>query len=55
MGDAVICQGRAAGQVGDVLDVSRTHNAFIKDGHVDEQLVESDILLCIRSDQIMEL
>src|SRR5262245_12472182 len=52
---SAITECHAASEVGQVLDVRRSHDSFIENSNVNEQLVESYILLSIGSDQIVKL
>ena len=37
-----------------VVDVRRSHDALVVDGHVHEELVEVHVLLVVRADQVVE-
>ena len=56
----VMCATRALGERGldrlvdDVDDVRRPHDALVVRGDVHEQLVEIDVLLVVRADQVVE-
>ena len=52
--DAAISERRAAGEIGDVAHVRGAHDADVVLRDVDEQLVELDVLLGMRADQIVE-
>src|SRR5437764_7211378 len=55
MRDAAIGEGRAAGELDDVLGVRRTHDAVVVFADIDEELVELDILLRLGGQQVVEL
>jgi hypothetical protein len=48
-----IRERRAAGEVGDVLDMGRSHDPCAVRGDVDEQPVEFDVLLRVGTDQVV--
>ena len=52
--DAAAAIGGANGHVDDVDGVRRAHDALVELGHVDEELVEIDVLLIVHADQIVE-
>ena len=51
----MVGQRSPTGEIGNILDVSWSHNALVEDGDIDEQLVKSDILLRVGADQVVEL
>ena len=55
MGDAAVGERRATGLIDDVFDVRGSHDTGVVNGHVHEDLVELDILLGLRGDQIVVL
>src|ERR1043166_9334944 len=52
---AAIPEGHTAGQVGQVFDMGWPHDSFIKYCDIDKKFVERYILLCISSNEIVEL
>ena len=53
MSDAVPCDSRAAGDVGDVLDVRGSHDPGVEDTDILEDLVEFDVLLRMGAEQVV--
>jgi hypothetical protein len=53
VGHATVAQGRAAGEVSNVLNMRRTHNASIIDSHIGKEPVELHILLGVGTNQVM--
>ena len=53
VGDLAVAQRRAAGEVGEILDVIGAHDALVEDGDVHEELVELDVLLGEGADQVV--
>ncbi len=53
VGDPAIGERGPAGQVGDVLDVRRSHDALVELGHVHEEAVEGHVLLGVGADEIV--
>src|SRR5437588_4439445 len=52
---SVVGKSGSSSQVRDVLYMCRSHNAFVKNGDIHEELVESDILLSQRANEIVKL
>jgi hypothetical protein len=55
VGYASVGQRRPASQIRNILDVVRTHNARVVGRHIDEKLVQLDILLAVRVDEVVVL
>src|SRR5262249_43091072 len=55
MGDTAIGQRGPAGELDDVLHMGGAHDPRVVDADVEEQLVELDVLLRQRVEQIMKL
>ena len=54
VGDGAPRQGGLDRLVHDVVHVRRPHDPLVVGGHVHEQLVEVDVLLVVRADQVVE-
>ncbi len=54
VGDGVLREGRFDSLVHDVVDVRRPHDPFVVGRHVREKLVEADILLIIRANEVVK-
>ena len=54
MAHGAVAEGRAAGQIGDVADVRRSHDALVIGGHVHEDPVQVDVLLGVGADQVVK-
>src|SRR5690242_15326251 len=52
---AVVGESGSAGQVRNVFYMCRSHNTFVKDRNIHEELVEGHILLCECANEIVEL
>src|SRR5437667_9190681 len=55
VGNAVISHSSSTSQVGDVLYVRGTHDSLIENSNIHEKFVKCYILLCVGSDEIVEL
>jgi hypothetical protein len=55
VGDAPVCQGRAASQVDQVLDMIGSHSPLVEHSDILEQLIELHVLLGQSSDQVVKM
>ncbi len=51
----VISKSRSACQIGDVLHMGRSHNAFVEDSNIHEKFVQRNVLLRERADEVVKL
>jgi hypothetical protein len=53
--DAFAREGRPTSEFRNITGMSGAHDALVVNRHVDKQPIERDVLLCVRTNQIMEL
>src|SRR5215475_11548047 len=52
---SMVCKRDSAGQVSNVFDMCRSHDPFVKNGDIHEELVERNVLLSERADEVVKL
>ena len=55
MSHAAVGKRGAASQINDVFHMGGAHDAFVVNGDINEQLIQRDILLGVRTNQVVEL
>jgi hypothetical protein len=53
VGNAAVGQCGTDGEVGEIDDMGRAHDALVEAGHVLEQVIRVDVLLVHRPDQVV--
>ena len=55
MSHAAVGKRGAASQINDIFHMGGAHDAFVVNGDIDEQLIQRDILLGVRPNQVVKL